>query len=103
MRLAIMSAALLVGGGLGAAQAAPSLPKTEAQPSVQKAACAWIDGVRICGGFGGPGYANSYRNYYGYGHRGYGYRNRLGQPEDYRTGSTRWWRSMDRERRGGFR
>jgi hypothetical protein len=37
-----------------------------------------------------------------YGYNGYsGYAARS-QPENYRAGSTEWWRAMDREDRGGF-
>lgn len=49
----------------------------------------------------------AYRDY-SYGPRVYGYysdddRNQrhLRQPEDYRTGSKRWWKQMDRTGRGG--
>ncbi len=49
-----------------------------------------------------------YRSYrdYSYGPRVYGYyydrdQRHLRQPEDYRTGSKRWWKQMDRQGRGG--
>ena len=43
---------------------------------------------------------------YGYGPRVYGYSSdrderHLRRPEEYRTGSRRWWKQMDREGRGG--
>ena len=58
----------------------------------------------------GPSYgsyydAPAYRDYR-YGPRVYGYYyddtpRHLRQPEDYRTGSKRWWKQMDRQGRGG--
>ena len=80
--------------GLGAmavnAQAAPigNLANAgEQQSAVEKAAygCWWRNGVRHC-------------------RRGYGYRphsREYGFPENYRTGSNRWWQEMDRTDRGG--
>ncbi len=58
----------------------------------------------------GPGYGtyNDYRDHRDYrsGPRVYGYYyddtpRHLRQPEDYRTGSKRWWKQMDRQGRGG--
>ena len=53
-------------------------------------------------------YYGDYRGYYGYGYgpRVYGYyeeRNErhLRQPDDYRTGSRRWWKQMERSGRSG--
>jgi hypothetical protein len=80
--------------GLGAmvanAQAAPLgnlTSPSEQQSAVVKAryGCWWQNGVRHCA-------------------RGYGYRSRYreyGFPENYRTGSNRWWQEMDRTDRGG--
>lgn len=60
---------------------------------------------------GPPAAYDSYYDYgayptYGYGPRVYGYYygandRHLRQPEDYRTGSKRWWKQMDRTGRGG--
>lgn len=89
-----------------AALAAPSLPtaldRTQAS-QVEKVACWWRNGRRVCDG------ARAYRVYPRYGYRAYGYgpgpyyRWGRPRPEDFRTGSTEWWRAMDREGRGGFR
>ena|SRR5262249_52232655 len=51
------------------------------------ARCWWRNGVRHC--YHVYGYHSRYREY--------------GFPENYRTGSNRWWREMDREDRGGRR
>lgn len=66
----------------------------------QPVACWWRNGVRHCNG---QTRRNVYRNY-GYG-PSYGYRSYYGTPraEDFRFGSTEWWRAMDREGRGGYR
>jgi hypothetical protein len=54
--------------------------------------CWWDDGRRRCRWVEGRR-----------GYRTYGYGVGEGRPEDYRYGSTEWWRAMDREGRGGFR
>jgi hypothetical protein len=81
-------AAVGFGGLAVTAQAAPlrdvGVLGQSATSDVEKAArrCWWHRGHRHC-------------RYYGY--REYGY------PENYRTGSRRWWEEMDREGRGGRR
>ncbi|MGE3064897.1 MAG: hypothetical protein AB7K67_04885 [Hyphomicrobiaceae bacterium] len=69
-------------------------PATPAAQPVAYRACWWEYGVRHCEWRGGPRYYNGY---------GYGYRSEGGprDPDAYRTGSSRWWREMDREDRGG--
>ena len=80
----------------GSAQAAPSAPRLENNSALVQARCWWRDGARTCDGWGR-------RAHYGYrAYRGYGAYPR-GRPEDYRVGSSRWWRAMDRDCRGGFR
>ena len=51
--------------------------------------CWWRNGTRYCDRYHVHGYRGRYREY--------------GFPENYRTGSNRWWREMDREDRGGRR
>ncbi len=83
--------ALALGVLTGAAQAGPSgsLNISGGPPlSVHKAEYrCWVNdnGVRRCRWFWNPRY------------REYGY------PENYRTGSRRWWEEMDRQDRGGRR
>lgn len=81
--------------------------------AVEKAAtrrCWTSNGIRRCKvyqsaepqvyGFG-YGYGPAYDSYYYSGNSGTGYH--VGsQPEEFRTGSTAWWRAMDAEDRGGF-
>jgi hypothetical protein len=62
----------------GLAAAAPSAVETVAYRR-----CVWIQGERVCRWYRSPRV------------REYGY------PEDYRTGSNRWWQEMDRDDRGG--
>jgi len=99
---AAAAAAVLMGS---AAQAAPAASAkalaAERTSSVEKAAyrhCWWSDGRRHCRWVDGDG-----PRYRSYGYRSYGYGVGEGRPEDYRIGSTEWWRAMDREDRGGFR
>jgi hypothetical protein len=58
---------------------------------VEKAArrCWWENGYRRCA------------RVRGYGYGGYGYTYGRPRPEELRTGSKRWWDSMDFEDRGG--
>ena len=75
---------LLLSGQANAAALAPGATVTggsaTAVESVAYRRCWWEYGVRRCA------------RVYGYGPR---------RAEDYRTGSGRWWRQMDREGRGG--
>src|SRR6185295_12736849 len=92
--IAAASAAMLVGP---AAQAAPATVSAKAfaaeqTSSVEKAAyrhCWWSDGRRHCRWVDGDG-----PRYRSYGYRSYGYGVGEGRPEDYRIGSTEWWRAM---------
>ena len=91
--LAVATAGLA--GASVAVQAAPlSVPASSTDDSsiVQKVdyrRCSWRGGERRCV------WVRSGPRVYGYyhGHPG---------PEAFRTGSTRWWREMDYEGRGGF-
>lgn len=78
------------------AQAAPSTPRMEGTSAIVKARCWWRGGARVCDGWGRHAHYG-YRAYRGYGAYP------TGRPEDYRIGSSRWWRAMDRDCRGGFR
>jgi hypothetical protein len=82
-------ATLLMSVVPGTAQAGPqSIFKNCTEPSsIEKAAqrCFWRGGQRHCA-------SGAFRGY-----REYGF------PEDYRTGSSRWWEEMDREGMGGRR
>jgi len=82
-------ATLLMSVVPGTAQAGPqSIFKTATEPSgIEMAAqrCFWRGGQRQCA-------SDSFRR-----HREYGF------PQDYRTGSSRWWEEMDREGMGGRR
>ena len=73
----------------GTAQAGPqSIFKISTEPSsIEKVAqrCFWRGGQRHCA-------SDAFRRY-----REYGF------PQDYRTGSSRWWEEMDREGMGGRR
>ena len=73
----------------GTAQAGPqSIFKVSTGPSsIEKAAqrCFWRGGRRHCA----SDRIRGYREY--------------GLPQDYRTGSSRWWEEMDREGMGGRR
>lgn len=73
----------------GAAQAGPQniFRKPTEPSSIGKAAqsCYWRGGQRHCA-------SNAFRGYREY-----------GIPQDYRTGSSRWWEEMDREGMGGRR
>ena len=60
--------------------------------------CWWNNGVRRCTSSRRGARVYGYRSYNGYGYR-YGGNPR---PEELRTGSTAWWRSMDFYDRGGF-
>lgn len=80
----------------GVAQAAPASNVSSSYLPVEHASaiervarvCWWEDGRRWCGRVG--------RRY------GYGYYYGAPRPEELHTGSTEWWRAMDREGRGGF-
>lgn len=100
MKTAILAVSLMLGAGVGIAHAAPTIAKPDVEDSViAKVACAWINGVRRCDRrrYRSPP-SNGYRESYS----AYGaYPNNL-RPEAYPTGSTNWWRAMDRECRGGF-
>ena len=94
------ASAALLGGASVAASAAPASNaaglKSTPQPNsaVEQIAdrrCWWRNGVRRCGAYRSGARVYGYR-YYG-GHA---------RPEDLRTGSTAWWRSMDFYDRGGF-
>ena len=80
----------------GVAHAAPIAPKPSSEPLAEQVACAWVGGARVCDG-------RRYVNRRHYRHAPYGAYPNNGPPEAYRTGSTDWWRAMDRECRGGFR
>jgi len=95
MKIKVWMAASAVAFGVGSltagAEAAPIgnlLATGGGTGQVEKVAqhCWWHRGTRHC-------------RYYGYQSR---YRER-GYPQDYRTGSRRWWDEMDREGRGGRR
>ncbi len=97
---------LALGLALGlpaAAEAAPLVKADQATTSAaQPVACWWRHGVRHCDGVvlrrAYPYRANRrhYGPYYGYGPTIY-------PPSHYRTGSTKWWRSMDAYGLGGYR
>jgi hypothetical protein len=82
-------ATLLMSVVPGSTQASPqSNFKTSTGPSgIEEAAqrCFWRGGQRHCPSDASPR------------HREYGF------PQDYRTGSSRWWEEMDREGMGGRR
>jgi hypothetical protein len=82
-------ATLLMSAVPGAAQAAPqNTSKKSTEPSsIENAAqrCFWRGGQR-------HGASDGFRGYREY-----------GIPQDYRTGSSRWWEEMDREGMGGRR
>jgi hypothetical protein len=91
-RWAIAAAAAVGVGALSTGLQAAPLGNTkvrgaDAALQIDRAAshCWWSHGRRHCG----------YGYRYGYRYREHGY------PENYRTGSGRWWREMDREDRGG--
>jgi len=89
--MAASAVAFGVGSLTAGAEAAPIgnlLATGGGTGQVEKVAqhCWWHRGTRHC-------------RYYGYQSR---YRER-GYPQDYRTGSRRWWDEMDREGRGGRR
>lgn len=96
MKTTLLAMSLMLGAGVGIAHAAPKIAKPEVGETVTaKVACAWINGVRRCD-------RRRYRNPPSNGYGPYGaYPNNL-RPEAYPTGSTSWWRAMDRECRGGF-
>jgi hypothetical protein len=82
-------ATLLMSVVPGTAQAGPQsiFKKSTESFGIEMAAhrCFWRGGQRHCA-------SDSFRGY-----REYGF------PEDYRTGSSRWWEEMDREGMGGRR
>lgn len=91
-------AAVAMTAGALSANAAPAgfaaaTPATSAIQPVAYRACWREYGVRHCEWRGGPRYR--------YGHYGYGYGAGPRDPDAYRIGSSRWWREMDREDRGG--
>ena len=92
-RIALWTAGFLALAAAGAgAQAAPANTLTNpglsaATPSAVETVayrrCIWIEGQRVCRWYRSPRL------------REYGY------PDNYRTGSARWWQEMDRDDRGG--
>jgi hypothetical protein len=66
-------------------------PMSATPLSIEKVAarCWWRNGRRHC--------SYGYRSYRRSQYREYGF------PENYRSGSTRWWQEMDRQERGGRR
>lgn len=89
------TAAVLFGGLPAAANALPAgdagdMKLAARQGSyVEKTASCWSSNGAFCVEPGENAYSRGYRH--------------LQQPEDYRFGSRRWWRSMDREGGGGFK
>lgn len=106
MRLELKTA--LFAAMLAAPSVALAAPTLHAVPNgartsmVEKAKCWWRQGRRYCSRAHYDGYPRYGYRAYGYG-PGYYYRWGRPRPEDFPTGSTQWWRSMDREGRGGFR
>ena len=95
------ASAALFGAVSVAASAAPASNaaglRTTYQPAsaVEQVAdrrCWWRNGVRRCSTYRGRPRVYGYRYY----------NNDFARPEDLPTGSSTWWRSMDREDRGGF-
>lgn len=82
----------LAAGLAGGAQAASAPAHAVGAPLAEKLACFWRHGVRVCER------PNANRRH----HRQPTYRG-LDRPENYVTGSTEWWRSMDRNCIGGYR
>jgi hypothetical protein len=86
----------------GTAQAAPINQAAELKLAPGKAVknveyrCWWRNGYRVCDWYG-PRVYDWYYDEPAYGRRG------PVRPEDFRTGSKRWWEEMDREDRGGQR
>lgn len=77
-------------GGAKGLQAPSSVAKVDYR-------CWWSYGERHCAWFNAPG-----PRVYGYYFAPYGYyRSRPARPEDFRTGSHRWWNSMERWGRTG--
>jgi hypothetical protein len=90
--LLVLGAATCLGLGVGAAQAAPLGALDSARTTAPGAAkvaqrCWWRHGVRHCRWYRPRVYGYRYREY--------------GNPDAYRTGSSRWWQEMDRQDRGG--
>ena len=87
-----LCANLVVLGGPTVATAATPVMKIGEVSAAEKVAqrCWWRNGVRHCSRVYGYGRDYGYGSDYGY-----------GRAEDYPTGSSRWWRQMDREGRGG--
>jgi hypothetical protein len=99
--LASLFAATTLASMAGAANAAPlgAAPQAAAGVTTQSQAepvayrrCWWEDGYRVCRRVGPPVYGYRTYNRYGIGTE---------RPESYPTGSTAWWRAMDRDNRGG--
>jgi len=94
-----IAAAAVLASLATAAQSAP-LASAGAEPApvriekVQYRGCWWEDGYRVCGGYGPRVYG-----WYGSPYAWRSYRSR--NPDDYRTGSKRWWDEMEREDRAG--
>jgi hypothetical protein len=74
--------------------AEPSSPTTE---KVQYRRCWWQDGYQLCDWYGAP------RADYGWYYDApvYSWRPTPARPEDYPSGSRRWWDEMEREDRAG--
>ena len=97
MRMMLLSGAAIAVLFSMPAQAAPLANATDAFASkantnveqVASRRCWWEDGERYCRWVG--------RGVYGY--RSYDSGTR--RPESFRTGSSAWWRAMDRDGRGG--
>jgi hypothetical protein len=72
-------------------KAATDFPAAE---KIQYRRCWWENGYQVCDWYGG---------YYGWNYDApaYGWRTTPARPEDYPTGSRRWWDEMEREDRAG--
>ena len=103
MRMNSNVALLLAAGTFGlaasAAQAGPAVGSLKGAPDtsltqIDYRKCWWEDGDRVCRWFkGSRSLASRSNEYVDVGTR---------RPEEFATGSTEWWRAMDRDGRGGF-
>jgi hypothetical protein len=101
--MAVAVTVLLASPALATSVSSPALELKAATDSptaekIQYRRCWWENGYQVCDRYGGPGVYDGW-NYYDA--PAYGWRTTPARPEDYPTGSRRWWDEMGREDRAG--